>query len=399
MDAPTRIPLRYEHPFSFSGNTAEYFKIWIINVCLSIITLGIYSAWAKVRTLRYFYGNTRVAGHAFNYTADPLRILKGRVLAVTALISYFALTNFYPRAALALFSFGVLLAPAIIVIAARFNLRNSTYRNIHFSMESDIFGAYKIFIKPLFVLLALSWAIYLLTENSQFVQGMEKATESEFHREDLFTTYFAFLLMPALPYLDYLRVRFLIDHTSWGDQKFHFEAGAWPFYYIYIIALLLVFALMFMMAAVGIVAGILVAYFGSGDVATAGASPDNPAAAGMLMFLAVILSSYLLMLFVGGYIRATRTNLIMDKTTIEDGRLASRIGAWRMGWIYFSNTVCILLSAGLLIPWATIRATKYIADCSFYEHVSVEDVASADGGGGSAVGEELVDAFDMDIGL
>ena len=48
--------------FEFTGSGSEYFKIWIVNVLLTIVTLGIYSAWAKVRRLRYFYNNTRFAG-------------------------------------------------------------------------------------------------------------------------------------------------------------------------------------------------------------------------------------------------------------------------------------------------------------------------------------------------
>src|SRR3954471_6399831 len=49
------------HPFIFSGKGGEYFKIWIVNILLSIVTLGIYSAWAKVRNKQYFYGNTQLA--------------------------------------------------------------------------------------------------------------------------------------------------------------------------------------------------------------------------------------------------------------------------------------------------------------------------------------------------
>ena len=36
------------HPFKFTGKASEYFGIWIVNLFLSLITLGIYSAWAKV---------------------------------------------------------------------------------------------------------------------------------------------------------------------------------------------------------------------------------------------------------------------------------------------------------------------------------------------------------------
>ena len=37
----------------FSGSAREYFGIWIVNLILTIITLGIYSAWAKVRRQIY----------------------------------------------------------------------------------------------------------------------------------------------------------------------------------------------------------------------------------------------------------------------------------------------------------------------------------------------------------
>ncbi|MFP5306510.1 MAG: DUF898 family protein, partial [Gammaproteobacteria bacterium] len=46
----------------FSGSGGEYFRIWIVNLLLSVLTLGIYSAWAKVRRMQYFYRNTTLAG-------------------------------------------------------------------------------------------------------------------------------------------------------------------------------------------------------------------------------------------------------------------------------------------------------------------------------------------------
>src|SRR5690348_9519846 len=46
----------------FSGGGGEYFRIWIVNLLLTIVTLSLYYPWAKVRKLRYFYGNTVVDG-------------------------------------------------------------------------------------------------------------------------------------------------------------------------------------------------------------------------------------------------------------------------------------------------------------------------------------------------
>ncbi|NIR61944.1 MAG: DUF898 domain-containing protein, partial [Gammaproteobacteria bacterium] len=89
MDAQTsaepRPAAEHTHAFEFTGSGAEYFRIWIVNILLTIVTLGIYSAWAKVRTKRYFYGNTRLMGSGFEFHARPVTILKGRLVAVAAL--------------------------------------------------------------------------------------------------------------------------------------------------------------------------------------------------------------------------------------------------------------------------------------------------------------------------
>jgi uncharacterized membrane protein YjgN (DUF898 family) len=71
--------------FTFTGSGSEYFRIWIANLLLTIVTFGIYSAWAKVRRTRYFYDSTRVAGSSFEYHGEPVGILKGRLVAVAFL--------------------------------------------------------------------------------------------------------------------------------------------------------------------------------------------------------------------------------------------------------------------------------------------------------------------------
>ena len=62
----------------FTGSALEYFRIWIVNVCLTLVTLGIFSAWAKVRKKRYFYSHTLLDGTPFQYLGMPIPILKGR---------------------------------------------------------------------------------------------------------------------------------------------------------------------------------------------------------------------------------------------------------------------------------------------------------------------------------
>ena len=81
---------------AFSGSTGEDFKIWIVNVALTVVTLGIYSAWAKVRKLRYFYGNTSIEDGNFDYHAKPKAILIGRLIAVGFLLFYYLSSQYVP---------------------------------------------------------------------------------------------------------------------------------------------------------------------------------------------------------------------------------------------------------------------------------------------------------------
>ena len=83
-------------PFVFTGRGGEYFGIWIVNLLLTIVTFGIYSAWAKVRRMQYFYRNTSLAGASFDYHGDPRAILKGRLIMFVLFVVYNATLQFAP---------------------------------------------------------------------------------------------------------------------------------------------------------------------------------------------------------------------------------------------------------------------------------------------------------------
>jgi len=116
--------------FTFTGSGGEYFKIWIVNILLTIITLGIYSAWAKVRNKQYFYGNTYLADSSFEYTAEPMQILKGRIIAIIAYFVYSIGASLIPVLNM-IFPIILLVAtPWIIMKSIAFNAHYSQYRNV-----------------------------------------------------------------------------------------------------------------------------------------------------------------------------------------------------------------------------------------------------------------------------
>ncbi len=131
-------------PFVFKGNGKEYFGIWIVNILLTIITLGIYSAWAKVRNNQYFYGNTELEGSSFQYLAKPVTILKGRLIALALLVIYSVISALFPIGSLVLLVIFLFATPWIIIRALRFNAINSAYRNVRFDFEGRYLSAMMI---------------------------------------------------------------------------------------------------------------------------------------------------------------------------------------------------------------------------------------------------------------
>ena len=135
------------HRLSFTGSGKEYFGIWIVNILLTILTLGIYSAWAKVRRNRYFYGNTVLLGRAFEYHAKGKQIFIGRLIVFAYLIVYNILLTRAPFVGIAHRRRHFPLAfPGSIMRGLRFSARVTSYRNIRFDFAGRVGGAFVAFM-------------------------------------------------------------------------------------------------------------------------------------------------------------------------------------------------------------------------------------------------------------
>ena len=147
------------------------------------------------------------------------------------------------------------------------------------------------------------------------------------------------------------------------------------------------------MATVGFVllAGLLAA---QAATLLKGMGVDNQTVAITAMVIA-----YMAWFFVWGFFTARRRNLLNGALRVGDAKVVSRLRGRVIGWLYLSNTIAIILSVGLLIPWATIRTARYVASRTELDAAGLESVASARGTERSAVGEEIGDAFGYDLGF
>ena len=84
----TARPAIVAHPVEFTGSGREYFRVWIVNLLLSIVTLGLYTPWARRRTAQYFFGHTLVAGSPLEFTAQQRRMVVGFLVVVLLTLAY-----------------------------------------------------------------------------------------------------------------------------------------------------------------------------------------------------------------------------------------------------------------------------------------------------------------------
>lgn len=332
----------------FTGAGGEFFKIWIVNVLLSLVTLGVYSAWAKVRTHRYFYGNTLLAGSSFEYLADPIAILKGRAIVVTLFVGASLIGALSPIAGALLNLAFIPLVPWLICRGLAFRNRNTAWRNVRFGFDGGLGEATKAFIL---------WPIL-----APLTLGL------------------------LFPYALKRQHQFVLAHSRFGTRPFGFEPPLKQYFKILGVTSLIAIGCYF---AAGVPLGILFAL-----------NPDS----GQLLMSLVPVIGLLLMVLAGGaayaYYSARISNLKLNHLTLGAIRFESRLSARRLFALYAGNSLLLLLTLGLALPWAKVRLARYRASClTLVAEEGLDGFVAAREQEVGALGDEMGEAFDLDFGL
>ncbi|WGL59379.1 YjgN family protein [Pigmentibacter sp. JX0631] len=149
--------------FNFTGKGIDYFKIWITNTVLIILTCGIYYAWAKVRKTQYFMQNSWFQGNHFNYHANPIAILKGNIFVLIFFGLYLLVSYFSSNIAALVFLSAFLLFPFFITKSMQYHLTNISYKGIHFNYQSNLKKFYIFFFSHIFLNLITLFIIFPYT--------------------------------------------------------------------------------------------------------------------------------------------------------------------------------------------------------------------------------------------
>ncbi len=318
--------------FEFTGQGFEYFKIWIVNILLTILTLGIYSAWATVRNNRYFYSNLHLDGSHFSYLAEPLQILKGRIIAVLAFaVYYYALTK-YPFFGLALTLALIFVIPYFYNQGLAFNHRMSAYRNIQFRFKGSYGQAFMVlYIWPLLGVLTLG------------------------------------ILIP----LSILKMhQYTVRNSAYGTSSFSYEASHMDYAKIFLIIL-----------GAGLTMGAI-------SWVITQALPEM-AFLGVVFFAVFYFIAFIFMM-------VQMTNIYFRSTSIADHHFDAELDISGMAGVVLINALLIVLTLGLYLPAAKVRMTKYIAESvSLNIAGSLDHFVAAEKESVSALGEQMGQVFDF----
>jgi uncharacterized membrane protein YjgN (DUF898 family) len=370
-------------PFRFTGTAGEYFRVWVVNTFLVIVTIGLWSPWAKIRKRRFFLRNTWVAGANFDYHANPWPILRGRVIAGALFIAYWFLGELNPRYAPWIALFVAVIAPWIVVSSLRFNLTNTSYRNLRFSFEGTVRDA-----------IAALWPIWLVALSAVLYPPVFDEADSVTRNALSGLAYLVFIVF--YPYLHGKMRLLVLNYSRYGFAPIACSTRVKTFYTIYGRGLLVGIGLYIAAAIIAFALGL-----------AAGAAGMFAAAASLPKWFPVLIGIVIALPFAcAGVIwyAFTQTRLInatFNLTTISNNvRLFSRITTPQMAKLYITNTLAVIFTLGLAIPWAAVRTAKQrVETTALAVSGDIDDIIADAVPPTSATADAGAEFFSLDIAL
>ena len=340
-------------PFEFTGKAKEFFGIWLSNLLLSILTLGIYSAWAKVRRHRFFLGHTLIGGHRFDYHADPKVILKGRAIVVSVLVVMSLVSELSTVLSGTSLVLLMLALPWLANRSLRFNARMTSFRNVRFDFSGTYGKSLLAFVLfPLLGLLSLGLLQPFATRYSGRYLAMnysygEAKLESDPQLERLYKGFFQAFSIVLIPFVVLLGI---VAQHDWDLERL-----------------------------------VLVPI----DGATGWLIDFSPFALIIALYLAFF------------HYRAVARNSILGSLSISRvHQLKSEISGFRLAWIVLSNSFLTLSSFGLLQPWGAVRRWRYETESlQLIPGGSLDEFIGRIQPAEGVIGSEYTDLQDIDVGI
>ncbi|HSV34888.1 MAG TPA: YjgN family protein [Ramlibacter sp.] len=348
-------PFRLE----FSGSGGEFFRVWIVNLLLGIVTLGFYTPFARRRTAQYFYSHTLVAGSPLEFTAQQRKMVFGFLLLVVIYIAFKLAAETGQDAAVSLFILaGAALAPYFWASAMRFRLGATRWRGVRLQFAARWGEVYKA-SWPMFAI-AITWIA--VVAGFSLLAGEAPASRAAGMPELPDVPPLAWLLPVAglvVTFLCIIRVEFNYKSLLVSRAFIGAQAGRWkPVYRDFVriwlatlgvfLAGLVVFAVL--IGVVAVMAGTVVGSLGGGKAAGLAAVLAMIAAV-----VAFVFGLFLISAPARAYREARMFQLVWNNVGVSQiARFKCKLKAKRYVMLRVRNMVFTLVTLGFYRPFAMV---------------------------------------------
>jgi uncharacterized membrane protein YjgN (DUF898 family) len=378
-DAQTPID---SYSIAFSATGSEYFRIWIVNVLLIIVTCGLYLPWAKVRKLKYFYNNTRLDDHSFDFHGNPWKMLRGLLITGAFFAAYSQSWEFAPAAGLIGMLALLCLAPLLFRAAMRFRLGNTSWRGLRFRFVDTERKALYWAIVPGLLLILLPGALTQLGGTDP----QEQVTNMKQHLWLIGVLYLVFLAV--LPYFFWRLKSFQHNHYAWGSLQSEYRSPAKETYKVFGWAIL----------AVVVLVGLLLLAI----MVLIPLSAKGQGSSLVWVIIPVVVAMYIALLVIPRAVFTSRMqNLLWSRTGNTFFRFKSWLDIGRFVRLQFKNYALILVTLGFYWPFAVVATKRMQLEAIELrsriplDNLRDESLAQHQ----DAAGDMAADIFGIDIGF
>lgn len=317
------------------GRFGELFVLFIINILLGVITLGIYRFWGKTRIRKYIWSRSSFRGEHFEYSGTGGELFVGFLFAFLIFgppfLGFYAWVYFDPPPndprdpkwgifMLALFAISIIAFYFIHVAtfaAYRYRLSRTLWRGIRGSVSGS------------------AWAYGFLGFGLSLLNGMS--------------------LGWTKPWADTTLLKYRLGRTTIGTEPLVCNLKSGPLYGTFAAAWLIT-----MLATVLAVAGIVGVTVGFRDVLR------RPTPEQMTTFIILVVLLYLLIPIVWlatiNFYRAALLRQTAAMSALSGLSFRFDVGGWRLLWFNFSNFLLVLITFGLLLPLVILRYARFFAE-------------------------------------
>jgi uncharacterized membrane protein YjgN (DUF898 family) len=317
----------------YDGRIGPLYRIFVVNLLLTIVTVGIYRFWAITRWRRYFWSHMSFQGERLEYTGRGIELFLGVLMAIGILIGLAVVAGVLSyvlgriHRALAVLPIFVLYVTIFILAAAarfsaqRYRLSRTSWCGIRGGMRGS----------------ALAYGV----------------------RSFLYMLLLPFTLFQTLPWMQIRLAERRINASMLGSASFSFRGRARSLYLPFIATFLGTAVLFAVLVAVvwGIVGPWIMPFVGSADDPRLAMALRRAVPVIVIGVLAFSVGAAL----IGCWYSALFLRHVVGNTRLDALPLRSTVTGRALLWLFVGNGLIALLTLGLGLPFVFQRSMHFLA--------------------------------------